>query len=80
VEQGDYQVHRAEDRRTISRSKIASAVEPEMVLEMSIIIRHTAIEKKAGECPKCHYNNLDVTMTNGWIEWQVPLHFKYADN
>jgi hypothetical protein len=67
-------VIRAEDSQTIDRSKFASVVESEMILEMSIVMRQKmAFQDSKGNCPRCGHLNLNVAPTNGWIEWQVPL-------
>jgi len=63
---------RAEDSQIIDRSKFATAVEPEMILEMSIVMRERTVgldnEKK---CIRCGHLNSIVVPDNGWIEWQV---------
>jgi hypothetical protein len=43
-----------------------------MKLEMSILLRlETALQDTNGECPRCHYINLNVTVDRGWIQWKV---------
>lgn len=78
VTQGDYEVMRPEDNRVISRSEFTVAVEPGMVLEMSIILwKKSAFQTNKEKCPRpgCGHLNLNVTATHGWIEWKVPLCF-----
>lgn len=76
MEHGDYQVLRARDSQMIHRSEIASTVKPEMVLEMSIVMRQSAaLHDNRGKCPQCRHMNLCAKETSGWVEWCVPLHF-----
>jgi hypothetical protein len=74
VERGDYEILRAEDSQMINRSEFGSMVEPEMVLEMIIVVRKsTALQDNKGKCPRCRHINLSAVIDNGWIEWKVNL-------
>jgi hypothetical protein len=70
VKNGDYKMIRAADGQTIGRLEFAKAVEPGMVLEMSIILRRTiSLRDDMGKCPQCAYVNSSVNAQHGWIEW-----------
>jgi hypothetical protein len=66
-------VIRAEDNRIVGPSELASAVEPGMKLEMSILLWKATAFLDKGKCPRCRHINLDVTVDHGWIQWKVPL-------
>jgi phage FluMu protein Com len=39
---------------------------------MSIVLRQQVVFQDIKEkCPRCHYINLNVTVSGGWIEWKV---------
>ena len=80
MERGDYGVLRAGDCQTINRSEIASTVEPDMVLEMSIIVHQSTGQDNKGKCPSCCHNNLNATVTSGWTKWQVLFYVVYPDD
>lgn len=45
-----------------------------MIVEISIVKRQSiTFQDNKEKCPRCHYVNLSITATNGWIEWQVLL-------
>jgi hypothetical protein len=70
VKQGDYQMIRAKDNQTVDPSEFAKAVEPEMTLEMSIVLRQkTRLQVNMGKCPQCRHVNPTANATHGWIEW-----------
>ena len=74
VGQGDYQIIRANNSKKIDPSEFVNAVEPEMTLEMSIILRQrTPGQNNKETCPQCKYINSTPTQTHGWVEWQVPI-------
>jgi hypothetical protein len=67
---------RSEDSRVINHTEFASTVRPGMVLEMNIILRKNSnFQANKEKCPRpqCRHINLNVTATNGWIEWRVFL-------
>ena len=67
MERGDYQILRADDSR-IKRSEFSSTVQPEMVLEMSIIVRQsTDFQNNKEFCPRCRYINSNAAVTDGWV-------------
>ena len=70
VEQGDYQMIRAEDSQTIDPTEFAKAVEPGTTLEMSIVMRQRTADQT--KCPRCGHMNSQLAADRGWIEWQVP--------
>jgi hypothetical protein len=73
VRRDDYEVMRAQDSRIIVPSKLASTVEPGMVLEISIFLRQNATaQNDKMKCPRCRYINLNAC---DWIRWKVPLSF-----
>jgi hypothetical protein len=79
VERGDYQVLRAEDSRMINRSEFHNTIKPDMILEMTIVMREsTTLEENRGKCPRCYYANFNPAVSNGWIEWKV-LHFTFCE-
>jgi hypothetical protein len=53
----------------IKRSEFSSTVQPEMVLEMSIIVRQsTDFQNNKEIYLRCRYINSNAAVTNGWIE------------
>ena len=71
MEQGDYEVVRAEDSQTIDPTEFPNAMEGGTKLEMSIVMRQrTANQTK---CPRCSHMNSQLAADRGWIEWQVLL-------
>lgn len=79
MERGDYEVLHAEDCQVIDRSEFSSRVEPDMVLEMAIVmLETTALQDNKGKCPRCPHVNLNATVTNSWIEWQVHLNYVHT--
>ena len=66
----------AEDSQSISRLEFANKVKTGMVLELSIVLRQKgALQDNKEKCPRCQKINLNCAKTNGWIEWNVPIHF-----
>ena len=80
MKRGDYEVIRPEDGQIISRSDLATAVEPGMVLEISIILRQNkTYQDNAKKCPRCNYINYNAT--GDWILWKVLcLNSVHVDN
>ena len=71
VGQGDYQIIRANNSKKIDPFEFVNATEPEMTLEMSIILRQrTPGQNNKETCPQCKYINSTPTQTH---EWQVPI-------
>lgn len=70
-----YQVLRTQD--IIGPSEFASTVEPEMVFEISIILRQKlpSFLENRKTCPRCRHINLKDIADNSWIEWKVPGYF-----
>ena len=44
-------------------------VKPGMILEMSIVLERSNFAVSEETCPRCDHLNLNVTTSNGWIEW-----------
>lgn len=59
---------RAEDKRVIGRSELASRIESGMILEMSVILLQTV----KGKCPRCYHINV-ISGNSTWINWWVSL-------
>jgi hypothetical protein len=79
VRWGDYEVINAEDGQVVQPSEFVSAITPEMVLEISIILRQDErFQYGKQKCPRCNNINLDATVKNGWIEWKVFLNIRGA--
>jgi hypothetical protein len=58
VKKGDYQMIRTKDSRTIDPFEFAGVVEPDMMFEMSIVLRRRmAFQDNKGKWPKCAYVN-----------------------
>ena len=71
VGRDDYEVIRAQDSLIIDPSELGRIVEPGMVLEISIFLRHSAASlSDKNKCLRCGHINLDA---HGWIHWKVPL-------
>lgn len=71
IEQGDFELIRPEDNQTISPSDFASAAQPGMVFEMSIVLRQTLamFGSYKKQCPRCYHVNHAGSSVNEWIEW-----------
>ena len=56
MNQGDYQLIRANDSQTIEPSEFGNEVQPKMTFEMSIVMWQEMADQK--KCPRCHFMNL----------------------
>ena len=78
MKQGDYQVNRVEDSHAIGPSEFPNMLEPDMKLEMSIILRQRIAGQKT--CPRCGHMNSHVAEHMKWIEWWVASSLHAADH
>ena len=60
---GDYEVIPTKDSQVINRSKFM--VQPEMFLEMSILMWQSSAFRDNKKCPHCSHLNLGPTARNG---------------
>jgi hypothetical protein len=68
---------RSADSGSISCSEFTDMVEPDMSVELSIIVRQTIMSQEDKEkCLRCGFLNSVVTPQDGWIKWQV--HFRFC--
>ena len=78
MKQGDYQVNHVEDSQAIGPSEFPNMLEPDMKLEMSIILRQRIAGQKT--CPRCGHMNSRVAEHMNWIEWWVASSLHAADH
>lgn len=70
IEKGDYQI--INNNRAILPSKFGEEAKPDMLLEISIIIRKTGMFKDdERKCPKCAQINSYMVKIGEWIKWYV---------
>lgn len=71
IERGDFALMRSDDYQTVDLHNLAEAVQPGMVLEMSIILREKhMVGHHPRRCPRCdHINN--APLAEKWVEWCV---------
>ena len=68
VERGEYNLIATDGYKRIGPIEFAQEVNPGVVLEMSIVLRHeTAYNRET--CPRCHHINLSLAVHDGWIAW-----------
>jgi hypothetical protein len=62
------------DSSLIHPSEFAHEIEPDMVLEISIILRREAtLQDNVHLCPRCNQINSDNEVYQGWTKWKVSL-------
>ena len=74
IERADYELVGTVGHGSTSLSEFTSVVKPGMSVELSIIVRQTALLQEEQKCLRCGFANSVVTAQNVWIEWQMHLH------
>lgn len=73
VRRGDYEMI-GPDNQVVQRSVFANKVKPDMVFEMSIVLRQDGVLETEGHiCPSCDGTNIQslTSAIDTWITWKV---------
>ncbi|KAF7973128.1 hypothetical protein HWV62_16168 [Athelia sp. TMB] len=76
IQRGSYRIWNSDDEKVIPRADISTSLQPNMTVEMSIVIRKQlaqALEQHTNQshtCPRCRHVSREVMPSSGWLYCQ----------